>query len=126
MKYIEACLIAILAIFAPVKASLIAAFALVVLDFITGVWAAKKRGEPITSTGFKRSVGKIALYEIAICLAFICQQYLTGSLFPACKVVTTMVGLVELKSCLENLDEISGTDIFSAILSKITQAEKND
>lgn len=123
-KYLESLVIALLAIFAPIKAAVITTLVLVIIDLIVGLIAAHKRGELITSSGIKRTVGKILLYEIAICAGFLCQQYLTGDLFPASKLITAIVGVVELKSIMENLDAISGTGVFKAILSRIIQAQE--
>ena len=125
MKHLEAIAVVLIAIFAPIKAALIVALSLIVVDLITGVLAARKRGEPITSSGIKRTVGKVLLYELAIALAFLCQQYLTGDIFPASKLVTALVGMTELKSILENLDCLLGTSMFQTILSKIVQTKKD-
>lgn len=123
MKFLEALALSTLAVFAPIQAGIITAFVLICIDLATGLVAAKKRGEKITSAKIKRTIGKVFLYEIAICVAFLVQQYLTGELFPAAKLVTALVGLVELKSVLENLDSISGTSTFKIILSKITKSK---
>lgn len=123
MRYLESLALACLAVFAPIKAVLATTLVLVLLDTATGVYAAYRRKEKITSTGLKRTAGKIALYEFALCVAFLAQHYLIGDDFPACKLVSAMVGLVELKSILENLDSISGTDLFQSILSAITHKQ---
>ncbi len=123
MKTLESVALAVVALFAPIQAAIITAFCLVIVDLVTGILAAKKRGEAITSSGIKRTVGKILLYEVAICIAFLVQTYLTGDLFPASKLVTALVGLVELKSCIENLDALSGTGMFQAILTRIVQSQ---
>ncbi len=125
MKTLQAVALAAVAIFAPIHAAIYTAFCLIIVDLASGLVAAKKRGEAITSSGIKRTVGKIVLYEVAICAAFLVQQYLTGDLFPALKLVTALVGLVELKSILENLDAINGSPLFKAIVSKIVQAESD-
>jgi len=125
MSAIKGLGIGIVTIFAPIQAALIVALCLVVADLITGVIAAKKQKEAITSSGIKRTVGKIVLYELAICLAFLCQQYLTGDLFPASKLVTALVGLTELTSILENLNAIHGAPVFKIILDKITKSKEN-
>lgn len=114
--------LSVLAVFAPVKAVLIATLALVIFDFITGVIAAWKRGEAITSQGFKRSVMKAWLYQAAIVLAYIAEHFLIGDLFPATKLISALIGLTELKSILENLDSISGDSFFKSIISKVGQA----
>lgn len=126
MKYLEALLMSCLAVFAPVKAVLITTLVLVLFDAVSGILAAKKRGEEITSTGLKRTVGKLVLYESALCMAFLCEQYLTGPTFPVFKMVSAMIGLVELKSALENLDTISGRSLFKVIVDKITQKQSDN
>ncbi len=123
MKYLEVLALSLISVFAPVKAAVIVAFALIIIDLFTGIWAAKKRGEPITSSGIKRTVGKILLYESAICIGFLVETYLTGALFPASKIITALVGMAELKSVMENLQTISGSDITSVILSKISSTD---
>lgn len=125
MKYLEAALLAVVGVFAPIKAALIVVICLVIVDLVTGIVAARKRGEPITSSGIKRTVGKVLLYELAICLAFLCQQYLTGDLFPASKLVTALVGMTELASVLENLDTIMGTSMFKVILNKLVKSQED-
>ncbi len=126
MKWFEALALSILAIFAPVKAVLLTTLILVLFDTLTGVLAAYKRGEPITSSGFKRTVGKILLYECALCMAFLAQQYLTGDSTPVFKLVSAMIGLVETKSILENLDSINGTSLFKILVDKITQKSEEN
>lgn len=124
MKYLEAVTLALLAVFAPIKAAIIVAFALILVDLIVGIWAAKKRGEPITSAGLRRSVTKIVIYELAICTAFLGEQYLLGPSIPATKLVSALVGTVELKSILESLNEINGSPIFTTLVTKL--GSKND
>lgn len=116
---------ALLVVFTPLKPVVITVCCLVMCDFFLGVGAAKKRGEAITSSGFKATVAKILLYEVALALSFLVETYLTGTLFPACKFVSALVGLVELKSILENLDAVYGKSVFATLLEKITQKSKS-
>jgi phage-related holin len=122
-KYLSAAAISLLGLFAPVKGMLLAALVLCVADLITGVLAAMKRKEPITSSKLRRSVVKLFVYELAIIASFIAQHWLTGDAFPLVSWAAGMVGLVELKSVLENLNTISGTDLLASILTKVTQAQ---
>lgn len=119
MKTLEIWGLALLAVFAPIHAVLAASLALVVADFLTGVFAAWKRGEPITSSGFKQSVVKVMVYEIAILFAYLAEHFLIGDLVPATKLIAGLIGLVELKSILENLDSIHGSPIFQALITKL-------
>lgn len=125
MKTLEAAVLAILTVFAPIQAVLMTVFTLILADLATGILAARKQHKPITSAGIKRTVGKVLLYEVALCLSFLVQQYLTGALFPASKVVSALIGLTELKSILENLDIISGSSMFKVVLARVTQSQKD-
>ena len=119
MRYLKPLLIALVAIFAPAKAMLATALLFIVLDLITGVWAAKKRGDAITSQGLKRTVIKIMIYELAIALAFLCEIYLMGDYMPIAKIVSSFVGITELKSIYENLNEIGGGNLLSNLISRL-------
>lgn len=108
-----------IAVFAPIKGAIIAIVCLTILDLITGVVAAKKRGEKLTSAGLARTVVKIAVYQVATLCAFLAQKYLVLDVMPICSLITSLIGLTELKSVLENLDSISGGSFFKIIIAKI-------
>ena len=118
-KWLEALAIGIWAIFAPIHATIIITGVFIISDMITGTMAARKRGEKIDSSGLRRTVTKFFVYEIALLLAFLGQKYMLGDIFPACKVVSGMIGVVELKSIFENLNELSGQDLLKMILEKL-------
>lgn len=109
----------ILAALAPIQAVIIAVGVLVMADMITGVWAAHKRGESIKSAGFRRTVSKLLIYQIAIITGFVVEQYLVGGIIPITKIIGGVIGLVELKSILENANSIVGGDIFKLIIERL-------
>lgn len=117
--YLETVGLALLAVFAPVEGVLAAVLAMIAADLITGVLAAHKRGEKITSAGIRRTVTKFFVYEVAILLSFICEKYLMGSTIPVVKLISGLVGATEIKSCLENLNEIGGGDLLKQVITKI-------
>lgn len=119
MKYIEAILLSSLALLAPAKAMLVTVLLLSLFDMLLGVAAAIRRKEPVTSRGLKRTILKLFVYEIAVVCAFLAQTYLIGPEIPAMNLVSGLIGLTELKSILENLDEINGEPLFQTILSKL-------
>lgn len=125
MKALESLALAIIAVFAPIQAAITTVAILIAIDLITGIMASKKRGEPITSAGIKRTVGKVMLYEAALCVSFLVQTYLTGDILPAVKLISALVGVTELKSILENMDSISGQSLFKTLISKIVQSQEN-
>lgn len=119
MKYLEALLISTLAIFAPIEHILASVLALCFSDLITGVLAARKRGEKITSAELRRTVSKLVIYELALCLAFIAEKYLLDGFLPIVKLISSMIGVVELKSIFENLDTINGTPLLQGIIDRL-------
>lgn len=111
--------LSLLAVFAPAKAMILTSLALVLMDLVTGIIAAKKAGEPVTSAGLRRSIGKLLIYEAAILLGFLTQQYMTGDTVPVSNIIAGLIGVAELTSCLENLNKISDGSILKAVLDKI-------
>lgn len=125
MKTLWIWITAILAIFAPIKAAAASALVLVIADLITGVIAAYKRGEPITSGKLKVTIVKLFVYEAAILLAFLAQTYLTGSVLPVCNLATSVVGLTEMKSVLENLDSMAGGSFFKVLIRRVNRSKQD-
>lgn len=121
-------LLSVVAVFAPVKAMMIAASALILLDFVTGIWASAKTGNKITSAKLGRTVTKTAVYEVAILACFLVEKYLTEDFFPLSKICAGMIGLVEAKSILENLNAINGSPVFAGLLERLNSpnARKSD
>lgn len=123
-NYLEAFLISVLAIFTPIKPMVITVAVLVASDTLFGMWAARKRGEPITSAGMRRTLSKSIIYESAILASYLVEKYLIEDAMPVSKIVAGLVGAVELKSILENLDAINGSSLFASIVNRI--GSKND
>lgn len=116
---LEALVVSALSIFAPIKTIMIVVLILILSDLVTGIMAAIKRKEPITSAALRRTVSKILAYELAIALGFVAQTYLMDGSIDVTKILSSLVGLVELKSCLENLNEVSGTDLLKSLIDKL-------
>lgn len=119
VKTLKMLLLATLAVFAPIKTAIITAFALALIDTILGIIAAKKRGESINSAGLRRSIVKIFVYEAAIMLGYLTETYMTGPEIPVDKIITGFVGLTEITSIVENLNEITGSNLLGSLISKL-------
>lgn len=129
MSKVQFYLLSFLAIIAPAKEVLLVVAALTLVDLMTGLAAAMKRKERITSSGLKRTIVKVCLYQVAILCAFFVQAYLTGEELPVMKWLAGLIGLTELKSILENLDALGKQPVFRLIKSKLQSAissESND
>lgn len=117
--WLEKIIIAGIAALAPIHPVLISVGFLIVADLLTGIWAAKKRGEKISSAAMRRTVSKIVIYQLAVIGGFVLEKYLLSDLLPVSKIVAGVIGLVEFKSMLENSGSIVGGDIFKMILAKL-------
>lgn len=114
--------LALITVFAPIQGMLLSTLGLICADFVLGVYAAKKSGVPLTSAGFRRTVSKILIFELAICLAYVAQHYLLLDSLNVTSIVAGFVGLTELKSCMENLNAISGGELLKSLLEKLGSA----
>lgn len=124
IKYLESLVLVTASVFAPIKAAIIVAMALIMADLVFGLIAAKKRGEKLSSSGLRRTVTKVFVYEVAIMLGFLTETYMIGQAIPLVKLISGLIGIVELKSVLESLDELNGSSLFSSVIQKL--GSKND
>jgi len=111
--------IASLAALAPIKMVIITVGFLILADLLTGIWAAKSRGEKISSSIMRRTISKIVIYQLAVISGFMLEMHILDSLVPVAKIVAGVIGMVEFKSILENSGHIVGGDVFKLILKKL-------
>jgi hypothetical protein len=114
---IKAALVSI-AILSPVRPVMIAAMILILLDFVTGIWASIKKKVPITSFGMRRTIVKAFAYQGAIVFGFVMETYLLSDI-PSVKVIGGLIAITECKSFFENVNVISGVDFGALFLNKL-------
>jgi uncharacterized membrane protein len=101
--------------FLPIKHFLIFTIFVVFSDTVTGIMAARKRGEPITSKGLYRTSQKVVTYFCGIMIfhgagiTFGLPSQITYS-------VSFIIAATELFSISENIKSITGTNIGTIIL----------
>lgn len=101
-------LILIISFLSPVVPAIFAVYFLIFLDLITGVWAAIKQNQEITSGGLSRTIGKILIYSTTIIMSYVVHKYLfVGFDFPIESLVSGFIAITETKSILENINKIS-------------------
>lgn len=118
-------LVAILITLAPIRPALTTVVLLPVVDLVLALLVAYRNKQPITSAGLKRTVAKILMYEVAVIAAFLTETYLTGDLVSCCKYVTALIGITELKSLLEHLDELFGGSFFKVLINKLAPPNRS-
>ena len=112
-------MLASVAALAPIHAVMITVGILILADLVTGIWAAIKRGEKITSALLRRTVSKILVYQTSVITGFLVETYLIAGILPVSKLVAGVIGLVEFKSILENGNTILGHDLFKTVLARL-------
>lgn len=111
--------LASLAALAPIKMVMITVGVLIMADLVTGIWAALKRGEKVSSAAMRRTVSKMFIYQLAVICGFMLETYILDGIVPVAKIVAGVIGMVEFKSILENSNHIVGGDLFKIIIAKL-------
>ena len=103
--------------FTPAFPMMMAIGFFLLMDFITGIMAAKKRGEPISSKKMRPTVTKGIGYMVAILVAHVFQKnFLTD--IEVLKIVAGLIAFIEVKSLDENFRDITGKSLFKQFLKK--------
>jgi hypothetical protein len=108
-----------LAVFAPIKALFLVTGILILSDLVTGILAARKRGQKISSAAMRRTITKVFVYQCAIGIGFLIETYMLDGFVPVSKIAAGLISLVEGKSIFENLDVINGHPIFKTLVEKL-------
>jgi hypothetical protein len=108
-----------LAVFAPIKALFLVTGILILSDLFTGILAARKRGQKISSAAMRRTITKVFVYQCAIGIGFLIETYMLDGFVPVSKIAAGLISLVEGKSIFENLDVINGHPIFKTLVEKL-------
>jgi len=87
-------------------------------DTVTGIMAAKKRNEPITSKGLYRTSQKVVTYFCGI-MIFHGASITFGLPSQIVYSVSFLISFTELYSISENIKSITGVNIGTAILKFI-------
>ena len=105
----------LLSYFTPAFPLMMAICFFIISDFFTGILAAKKRGEEITSKKMRPTITKGIGYMIAILVAHVFGNvFLTG--FEVLKIVAGLIAFIEIKSLDENFRTITGKSLFKQFM----------
>ena len=118
--WIHGILVSSLAFLLPIKLVIITAGVLILTDLLTGMAAARKRNEKITSAGLSRTLAKMAVYQTVIITGYMLQMNLLSNMVPVINIVGGVIGMVEFKSIIENANCILGADIFKEVMARLS------
>ncbi len=118
IAWIKTAILTSIAFFAPVHKLMYMTVILIGFDLVTGLWAAVKRKERISSTKLRRTVAKTIAYQTAIMLSAIVEWFFLPEI-PSIRIVSAMIGITEATSVLENLESVTGLKFREAVISKL-------
>lgn len=101
----------IIGYFAPIKNILILALAIIAVDFITGILAARKRGEGIESKKLYKSFYKLCCVYILLMLIYAIDTEIP--VISIHKIAAWIIIGFELWSILENMAQLTDHPLFS-------------
>lgn len=101
----------------PISDFMIIVVALVTADWITGMRAAVKRGEPIVAAKMGKTIEKTALYFIALLLSEGMRRTFVPE-FPITYVTALSISITEFKSNIENIETVTGVQIWAYLKDK--------
>lgn len=88
-------------------------FMFVIVDMVTGMLAAKSRGELLSSKKMKKTISKLICYMTVVLLARGINVHILPMVeLYACYIVTGIICFVEMFSILENMYCITGNQVF--------------
>lgn len=124
LNHLNELIILTVAFLAPNKGLFIAVGVLIIIDFFTGIYAAIKQKEAITSKKMGNSINKIIFYNVAIITAALLESVI-GDFIPIIKCVAGFLAIRESYSILENVNLITGANLLpylKRIISKKLEA----
>ncbi|AHZ84635.1 hypothetical protein Bb109J_c1945 [Bdellovibrio bacteriovorus] len=116
--------VAVAAQLAPIVPLMVTVGGLILVDTLFGVWAAKKRGDALSSNGLSRLLTKMCVYQIVVVTLFFFEKHITGDVLPVMKIAASMMSVVEVISILENAGIIIEKPVFRYLIEKLSSKSK--
>lgn len=113
------------AILAPLYDMLGAVLLLVVIDFLTGIGAAWKKKEGVSSRKMINTVNKFLFYSLTLLAAHVVELKITPAL-PWLQVVAGFIAITELRSIFENFNSIFGLNVWEYVKALIKQTKAGE
>ncbi len=108
----------LLTLLSPVNGVMVTMVFLIVVDFITGSYAAIKNHIPIRSSRIGHTISKFFIYNLVILAAFFLEKHIVDEV-PFLKIIAGFIAITEIKSVLENFNKIYGVNPFKALINLI-------
>lgn len=108
--------------FAPLQEMLFSLLFLVLVDLITGVIAAYKKKQKITSSKLSRTIAKILVYLTTVTVVHVANDFILfgADFIPLETFVVGFIAITEVKSIFENLNRISKHKFLTDLIRKLS------
>ncbi|CAA0172007.1 phage holin family protein [Tenacibaculum maritimum] len=115
----------LLALVSPLNGVLTTIVFLIIVDFITGSYAALKHKAPICSLRIGHTISKFFIYNLVIISAYFLEKHIVNEV-PFLKIIAGFIAITEIKSILENYNKIYGVNPFKALTNLIKHSSLKD
>lgn len=115
----------LLTLMSPVNGVMVTMVFLIVVDFITGSYASIKNKIPIRSSRIGHTISKFFIYNLVILAAFFLEKHIVHEV-PFLKIIAGFIAITEIKSILENFNNIYGVNPFKALINLIKHTALKD
>lgn len=105
----------VIAYLAPINVMFHAIWFFLVVDLITGIWKAIKKGEAIRSLGLRRTIEKFLFYTLSVVVVYVVDKTFFGNMSHLSSIIGGYIAITEVISIFENIAEITGHNIFLKI-----------
>lgn len=121
----------LVSLFVDIRSALLGLFICIMVDTVTGFWAAPHRGKTRNSHDLSRFVTKIITYSLAVIVMHVLESYVfpdyaVNLRIQLARVACSVFCWLEIYSTLENLYDITGLEAFKCItqvsLTKVKEA----
>jgi hypothetical protein len=116
LTHLNSIFISLIAVIAPIKPLFLVTGFLIMVDFIFGIYKARKLKEKITSRKMGNTISKLLLYNLAILSVFLLNKYIINTQLPLEKIVAGLIGLTEVKSLDESFKLLFGFSFYDKII----------
>lgn len=125
MEKIKPYLFWLFALIAPIVSVMLTVAFLIIVDFITGTYAAIKKNIPISSERIGNTISKFFIYNLVVLSAFLLEKYIVNEI-PFMRIIAGFIAIAEIKSIMENFNAIYGINPFKALVNLIKKRSIED
>jgi phage-related holin len=115
----------VLSYFAPIATIIHVMFIFILIDLISGLWAAKKAKIPIESLKMRKTVTKLIWYMVAVIMAHMMECTFGLNWAHLAQITGGFICMVEIKSVFENITKITNEPVFVRIYKVFEKKAEN-